>query len=143
MNINKLLIEKYPFISKVDSRLECYRVKKYCYVVFYKELISKGQFQDIFVRINDYINKGHLTYKYGVVIIGFTNECFDINELIYSYRNGTSAYFYLIDMEKKNTYFRAEDVIPLSLSCKKIVMKIDNIVKSNFDCIDTKDYSSN
>lgn len=130
MDFFKELVYRYPLIDQITPDAKIFRVEKRKFVFFWRELIDK---QNVEFALNETKSMlEHLGVQRGrtVVIVAKTKDSFQKTELVYFDGAKTLVVFYLIDEQEKRVYTDDSWISFLGLNYKKIVRRIDEIVKN-------------
>lgn len=130
MDFFKELVYRYPLIDQITPDAKIFRVEKRKFVFFWRELIDK---QNVEFALNETKSMlEHLGVQGGrtIVIVAKTKDSFQKTELVYFDGAKTLVVFYLIDEQEKRVYTDDSWISFLGLNYKKIVRRIDEIVKN-------------
>lgn len=130
MNIKEKIIKEYPLKNKINCELNCYRLAKKRYLVFWEEIINKNSIEQTVIYLQEKTLDSNFTKWKTLIVVGRTNDEFNKDELVYFNNVGTFVVFYLIDQNRNKLYINDSWIFALGCNYKKYVKKINSIVKN-------------
>lgn len=128
------IIIQYPLISKADCTFDCYHVGGNNYIIFWDEIITKKNKINVLNKIIKEMNTGHFPLGPTFIVVAQTDSEFKLHELKMVYGGAYSeesdcAFFFFIDETSKRIYMNDENEMRFSLKTKKIVRRVEQIVR--------------
>lgn len=127
MDIKERLIRDYPLTKKIVCDFECYEVIKRRYVLFIDDKIEKNKIDQLLIKIEE-TTKNDFPKVKSLIIVGYTDEEFEKEDLVYFNGVDTFVSFYLINQKNNHIYFNDKRMFMLSVDWKKIIRKFNDIL---------------
>ena len=128
MIIKYKLIKEYPLAKKIACPFECYEVIKRRYVIFWDKKISRDNFETLLNQVDEG-TKNNLKKPKTLIIVGYTDEQFRQEDLLFFNGIDTFIVFYLKNDNYNEIYFHDKRVFWFSVDWKKIIRKFNEILK--------------
>ena len=137
--IRKKIINEYPLPEQIEEDLIFYQIDKHRYLLFWDDMIKENHIDNILETILKKTSNSRFHRLRTFIIVGKTADTFKKEDLVHCYmdQTGTSkdttvfVNFYLINEEEKQIFMEDSWIFPIGLGYKKIVRKIDGIVRSH------------
>ncbi len=138
--VRDILVRDYPLEIKMAGELECFRLDKLRFVVFWDEQVQKNTnaMQRIVQELCAKTACIDFPKKRLLIVVAETEDVFAANDLaLYGIEGKTGAvglniFFYLIDRKKRKSYMNHTQSIGMGGCGKKQMEKIDSILKRTF-----------
>ena len=127
MVIEDKLIKEYPLTKKIESSFKCFEITKRRYVVFFYEKINRDNMESLLDVFNDVLN---LTSKKTLIIVGYTDEQFKKEDLVFFNGADTFVVYYLLNENNNEIYFNDQGTFFFGVNWKKIIKRFNEIMKS-------------
>lgn len=127
MDIKERLIRDYPLTKKIVCDFECYEAIKRRYVLFIDDKIEKNKIDQLLIKIEE-TTKNDFSKVKSLIIVGYTDEDFEKEDLVYFNGVDTFVSFYLINQKNNHIYFNDKRMFMLSVDWKKIIRKFNDIL---------------
>ena len=142
MNIQKIkekVIREFPLSKQIESGKVFYQLDKHRYLLFWDDEIEKKHINGILDYILEKTSNTQFHKLRTVIIVGKTVDTFEKEDLVHCYMNHTLSpkdttlfvNFYLLNEKAEQIYMEDSWIYPVGLGYKKIVRRIDSIIKSH------------
>ena len=122
------LIKKFPLTKKVDCEFECYEAQKRRYVIFLDKKVCKENIEKQLYEL-EAMTKNGFHPKKSLIIVGYTDDEFVKEDLLYFNGIDTFAVYYLMNVNTGEIYFHNQRVFWFSVDWKKIIDRFNEILK--------------
>lgn len=128
MMMKEKLIKKFPLTKKVDCEFECYEAQKRRYVIFLDKKVCKENIEKQLYEL-EAMTKNGFHPKKSLIIVGYTDDEFVKEDLLYFNGIDTFAVYYLMNVNTGEIYFHNQRVFWFSVDWKKIIDRFNEILK--------------
>jgi len=128
MMMKEKLIKKFPLTKKVDCEIECYEAQKRRYVIFLDKKVCKENIEKQLYEL-EAMTKNGFHPKKSLIIVGYTDDEFTKEDLLYFNGIDTFAVYYLMNVNTDEIYFHNQRVFWFSVDWKKIIDRFNEILK--------------
>lgn len=128
MMMKEKLIKKFPLTKKVDCEIECYEAQKRRYVIFLDKKVCKENIEKQLYEL-EAMTKNGFHPKKSLIIVGYTDDEFAKEDLLYFNGIDTFAVYYLMNVNTGEIYFHNQRVFWFSVDWKKIIDRFNEILK--------------
>jgi hypothetical protein len=132
MELFKKIVSQYPLTDQITPDTALFRVLKKRFVLFQETQVDKQNIKAVLDETKSTIDRLNIPGWRTVVVVAPTQDSFESDELFYFDNVNTFVVFYLIDEQKKRVYMNDSWIFALGMNYKKVVRKINEIVKEYF-----------
>lgn len=121
------LIREFPLTVKIDCDFECYEAEKRRYVIFLDQKVCKENIEQQLPELESATKNGFFPKK-SLIVVGYTDEEFAAEDLLYFNGIDTFVVYYLKNVNTGKIYFHNKRVFLFSVDWKKIVDRFNKIL---------------
>ena len=131
MNDIKRKLMQYMKMERVESEFDCYRIGFRRYVLFYNELITKENQQQLLHTMDRTCNPPAFSDDpKSIIVIAKTNEEFQEQELAFINDVYTFVTFFLIDEGNDKMYYFDKWIFMQIINSRRRIRRIRDILRS-------------
>ena len=139
--IKEIIINTFPHYETIEEEIVFYQIDKHRYLLFWDGIIKKNHVDKILELILAKTSNNSFHPFRTIIVFGKTIDAFMKEDLVHCYMNHTGSSqdttvfvnFYLIDEERKQIYMEDSWTFPIGLGYRKIIRKLDKIIRSHID----------
>ena len=142
MNIYKIkesITNAIPFDRKIEEEVTFYKIDKHRYLLFWDGIIERNDIDKILDFILSKTSNDNFHPIRTIIVLGETVDTFEKKDLVYCYMNHTGSSkdvtvfvnFYLLNKKRKQIYKDDSWTFPIGLGYRKIIRKLDRIIRSH------------
>lgn len=128
MNIKDMVLEKYPLLPRMHCGLDCFRLDKRRYLVFWHELINEDSIADLLEKLLEKASASNFSIWKTLIVIGKTTDEFKKQDLLFFDGVSTFAVFYLVNEQTGKVFMNDSWIFPLGCNFKRHIRKINRII---------------
>ena len=121
------LIREFLLTKKVDCIFECYEVEKRRYIIFLDKKVCKENVEQQLSELEAATKNGFYPKK-SLIIVGYTDDDFAKEDLLYFNGVDTFIVYYLMNVNTGELYFHNKRVFLFSVDWKKVIDRFNEIL---------------
>ncbi|MBO5240558.1 MAG: hypothetical protein J6B56_03955 [Clostridia bacterium] len=129
LELKNKIIKGLNLQKQIECVYPCYLLSKKRYILFYDELITKQNIEELLKNIDENCKSPVFSEWKTIIVVGKTLDVFNKKDLLYFNGINTFVCFYLINDKTGDHYMNDQWIFVLGLNYRKYIRMLKKLLK--------------